>query len=123
MGTAMHKLFGTIHTVAEIKGLTNGYRVLVNTGEDASQGVKHLHVHILGGGWMPRPNDRDWGPNAANRKEVGYEQRQKTSRKRRSGKTVPAGSIRRAHGPSCYFTFAFFDFDHTPTYFTPSSIL
>ena len=65
-------LFGAIGKVAEIKGLTNGYRCLVNTGDDASQSVRHLHVHVLGGGWMPRPNDQDWGPNATNAAELGY---------------------------------------------------
>ena len=30
-------------------GLTNGYRLVINQGEDAGQTVKHLHVHILGG--------------------------------------------------------------------------
>ena len=58
--------------VAAIKGLTNGYRLLINTGEDASQSVPHFHVHVLGGGWMPRPNDQDWGPNATNAAELGY---------------------------------------------------
>lgn len=64
------KLFGTVQKIAEIKGLTNGYRLLVNTGEDASQSVKHLHVHILGGGLMPRPNDQDWGEYATNAAEI-----------------------------------------------------
>ena len=59
-------LFAAVKEVAAIKGLENGYRLMVNTGEDASQSVKHLHVHLLGGGWMPRPNDQDWGPNATN---------------------------------------------------------
>ena len=59
-------VFGAVRKVAEIKGLKNGYRLMVNTGEDASQSVQHFHVHMLGGGWMPRPNDQDWGPNATN---------------------------------------------------------
>ena len=29
-------------------GLENGYRVVINTGEDGMQSVKHLHVHVLG---------------------------------------------------------------------------
>jgi diadenosine tetraphosphate (Ap4A) HIT family hydrolase len=64
------KLFSKVAVVAEKKGLVNGYRVLVNTGEDASQSVKHLHVHILGGGFMPRPNDQDWGEFATNAAEI-----------------------------------------------------
>ena len=64
------KVFSKVGMVAEKKGLTNGYRVLVNTGEDASQSVKHLHVHILGGGLMPRPNDQDWGEFATNADKI-----------------------------------------------------
>ena len=30
-------------------GITNGYRVITNCGDDACQSVKHLHFHILGG--------------------------------------------------------------------------
>lgn len=66
-------VFEAVKEVAAIKGLTeDGFRILVNTGEHASQSVKHLHVHILGGGQMPRPNDQDWGPAATNAKELGY---------------------------------------------------
>ena len=61
------KVFGAVRKVADIKGVSeDGYRLLINTGENASQSVKHFHVHVLGGGWMPRPNDQDWGPNATN---------------------------------------------------------
>ncbi|MDO5334629.1 MAG: histidine triad nucleotide-binding protein [Coriobacteriia bacterium] len=64
-------VFGAVRKVAEIKGLTErGYRLLVNTGEDASQSVKHLHVHLLGGGLMPRPNDQDWGMAATNADQI-----------------------------------------------------
>lgn len=30
-------------------GVANGYRLVINQGEDGGQEVKHLHVHILGG--------------------------------------------------------------------------
>ena len=43
------KIFEVIPTVAKKVGLTNGYRVISNCGEDACQSVKHLHFHILGG--------------------------------------------------------------------------
>ena len=33
-------------------GVTNGYRVLINTGADGRQEVYHLHMHVMGG---PRP--------------------------------------------------------------------
>jgi len=29
--------------------LENGYRLIINQGEDAGQTVQHLHVHILSG--------------------------------------------------------------------------
>ena len=36
--------------IASMQGLSeNGYRIVVNTNEDAGQSVFHLHVHILGG--------------------------------------------------------------------------
>lgn len=48
-----HALMGhlllTVKRVAEQAGLTNGYRVVINTGEDGGQTVDHLHLHILGG--------------------------------------------------------------------------
>ncbi len=35
--------------IASAAGLTGGYRVITNVGEDGGQTVKHLHFHILGG--------------------------------------------------------------------------
>ena len=43
------KIFEAIPKIAEAEGLTNGYRVITNCGEDACQSVKHLHFHVLGG--------------------------------------------------------------------------
>lgn len=42
-----------IPKVAKAAGLTNGYRVISNVGEDGCQSVKHLHFHILGGKKLP----------------------------------------------------------------------
>ena len=42
-------IFEVIPKVASAAGITNGYRVITNCGEDACQSVKHLHFHILGG--------------------------------------------------------------------------
>jgi histidine triad (HIT) family protein len=33
-------------------GVDNGFRTLINTGEDGRQEVQHLHIHVMGG---PRP--------------------------------------------------------------------
>ena len=35
--------------VAELEGLTGGYRTVSNCGDDACQSVPHLHFHVLGG--------------------------------------------------------------------------
>lgn len=49
----MGYLFNTVKKVAEIKGIAeSGYRVIVNTGDDAQQSVHHIHVHVLGGAPM-----------------------------------------------------------------------
>lgn len=34
-------------------GLGDGYRVVVNQGENAGQTVFHLHIHLLGGQTLP----------------------------------------------------------------------
>ena len=47
------RIFEAIPKIAESEGLTNGYRVITNCGEDACQSVKHLHFHILGGKKLP----------------------------------------------------------------------
>ena len=38
-----------VRKVAEQEGLSRGYRVVVNTGDEGGQTVPHLHFHILGG--------------------------------------------------------------------------
>lgn len=49
----MGHLFNTVKKVAEIKSIAeSGYRVIVNTGDDACQTVHHVHVHVLGGAPM-----------------------------------------------------------------------
>lgn len=41
--------------IARTEGLDDGYRVVVNTGEDGGQTVNHLHLHLLGGRHMNWP--------------------------------------------------------------------
>jgi histidine triad (HIT) family protein len=54
-----HALLGhlllTAKRVAEQAGLTNGYRIVINNGDDGGQTVYHLHLHILGGRFMQWP--------------------------------------------------------------------
>ncbi|MDR1713180.1 MAG: histidine triad nucleotide-binding protein [Coriobacteriales bacterium] len=48
------QLFSKVGVVAGLKGVDgDGYRVVVNTGEDGRQTVHHLHIHVLGGAQMP----------------------------------------------------------------------
>ena len=48
--------FKKIPTLVKELGLENGYRLVINQGDDAGQTVFHLHIHILSGqkmGWTP----------------------------------------------------------------------
>lgn len=42
-------LLSKVPEVAAKLGLANGYRTVINTGQDGGQTVFHLHIHILGG--------------------------------------------------------------------------
>ena len=44
--------FEVIAKLAAQEGLTGGYRVISNCGDDAGQTVHHLHFHVLGGAPM-----------------------------------------------------------------------
>lgn len=49
----MAHLMQTVGTVADAKGIRNsGFRVIINTNDDACQTVHHVHVHVLGGAPM-----------------------------------------------------------------------
>lgn len=44
------KIYKTINKIAEEKGFKQeGYRVIVNCGENGGQEVMHLHFHVLAG--------------------------------------------------------------------------
>lgn len=43
------ELFLAAKKVAKIKGLSTGYKLMVNVGKDGGQEVDHLHLHLLGG--------------------------------------------------------------------------
>lgn len=46
-------IFEVIPKIAAAEGLTNGYRIITNCGEDGCQSVRHLHFHLLGGRKLP----------------------------------------------------------------------
>lgn len=43
------KIIYRISMIQKELGLKNGYRLVINQGEDACQSVGHIHIHILGG--------------------------------------------------------------------------
>lgn len=45
----------TVQKVAEQAGVSDGYRVVTNSGAEAGQSVDHLHFHILGDRLMQWP--------------------------------------------------------------------
>lgn len=50
-------MLSKVGELAEKLGVdAKGFRIVVNTGDDGGQTVKHLHIHLLGGkalGWPP----------------------------------------------------------------------
>ena len=46
-------MLNKIPSLEKTLGIENGYRLVINQGEDAGQSVAHLHVHILGGEKLP----------------------------------------------------------------------
>jgi histidine triad (HIT) family protein len=54
-GELLAAMFLTAQEVAEIEGLTGGYRLVFNVGEDSGNSVPHLHQHVLGGRSMSWP--------------------------------------------------------------------
>ena len=54
--TRLGALFQAARQIVDEEKLHNGFRLVVNTGEDGGQTVDHLHIHVLGGralGWPP----------------------------------------------------------------------
>ena len=48
-------IFEVAAQLAEELGLSNGFRIVTNCGEDGGQTVQHLHFHLLGGRSMKWP--------------------------------------------------------------------
>lgn len=42
-------VFEAVPQIAKAEGLTGGYRVINNCGQDGGQTVMHLHFHLIGG--------------------------------------------------------------------------
>lgn len=49
-------LFLAARDIAREEGLRDGYRTVINCGDDGGQTVYHLHLHVLGGRRL------DWPP-------------------------------------------------------------
>ena len=49
-------ILNAAQVIAQQQGLTGGYRLVINQGEDGGQSVPHLHAHLLGGRKL------DWPP-------------------------------------------------------------
>lgn len=45
----LSKCIAKIGEIAPSLGLENGFRMIVNQGEDGNQTVPHVHLHLLGG--------------------------------------------------------------------------
>ena len=45
----MGHLFVVVRKVAEQLGLTNGYRTVINCGQEGGQTVGHIHIHLMAG--------------------------------------------------------------------------
>lgn len=55
-GELVGRILKTIPTLEDLLELKNGYRLIINQGDDAGQTVPHLHIHVLSGqkmGWQP----------------------------------------------------------------------
>ena len=51
------RIFKAVEKVADIKGVKeSGFRLVVNTNDDARQVIHHVHVHVLGGAPMNSGN-------------------------------------------------------------------
>lgn len=49
------EIFEAAAVIAKEQGLTNGFRIVTNCGNDGGQTVGHLHFHMLGGRMLAWP--------------------------------------------------------------------
>jgi histidine triad (HIT) family protein len=48
----MGRMMALAPKLMRAQGVTNGFRIVINTGRDGMQEVPHVHMHVMGG---PRP--------------------------------------------------------------------
>lgn len=49
-------MFQLVNDIVVDEGISqSGFRLVINTGEDAGQEINHLHMHLLGGRFMKWP--------------------------------------------------------------------
>ncbi|HWE63994.1 MAG TPA: histidine triad nucleotide-binding protein [Chloroflexota bacterium] len=48
-------LLAAVQQVVQQEGLTDGFRLVINSGDRGGQTVPHLHIHVLGGRQMRWP--------------------------------------------------------------------
>ena len=48
------RMFLVAKRMAEAQGIQSGYRVMINSGREAGQVIRHLHMHLMGG-WGKKP--------------------------------------------------------------------
>lgn len=48
-GATLARCLSKLSALTDKLGLSNGFRLITNKGEDGCQSVKHIHIHILGG--------------------------------------------------------------------------
>lgn len=49
----LKRIMQKLPALTEKLGLSGGYRIIINQGDDAGQTVRHLHIHLLGGEKLP----------------------------------------------------------------------
>ena len=68
------KMFLTAKRMAETHGIQSGYRIMINTGREAGQAIRHLHMHLMGG-WRKQggqPVGKGFNPAGARGRGQGF---------------------------------------------------
>jgi histidine triad (HIT) family protein len=55
-GKIAARMLTVVPEIVKNEGIeSSGYRLIMNTGEDGRQEVKHIHLHLMGGQRMRHP--------------------------------------------------------------------